>query len=307
MVIKKIYTHGNCVDGMAVAALARTYLPFAQIEYVDYNSEKHLSLKPEPHVLFADFTPHRHTLDTDGWVAADPVVLDHHEHAADVVSKFSRGHFDNSMCGAMLFLNWLKTNIGASTPYIVQKFAEMINAVDLHLVKDPYYEQGCELVATMDQLGTGIIDQMRISEIMAEASKYGAELVKARREAIRLNKIPTLRLLDTSVSGVSTRLYIGGGERSETSSVLHYVREDDKYSDHVVVALFRLMVEGNSVQWVYSLRSNTVDVGAFCKRQGGGGHALAAGYSINTAYGGYAADGAGWIDPFKDLTRRFRY
>jgi hypothetical protein len=55
--VKKCIVHANCPDGLLSALLLHDELPSASIEFVQYGSPAFRNLKPEPGMLFADFSP----------------------------------------------------------------------------------------------------------------------------------------------------------------------------------------------------------------------------------------------------------
>lgn len=99
--IKKTIVHDSCPDGLAAAMIVKDALPDVKIEFVQYNTKRHMTMEPEPGVMFVDFTPWAerekeppHALTARGlelakaWVDAGAIVLDHHEGAADLVALF---------------------------------------------------------------------------------------------------------------------------------------------------------------------------------------------------------------------------
>ncbi len=125
--IKKCIVHDNCPDGLVSAILLRDALPEAEIVFVAYGSEAYKALRPEPGVLYADFSPPVRTFrSTEGlstgtyfvhaedlgllkaYVDAGTIVLDHHATARPVVEAFvENGRFGDEkanpgVCGATL-------------------------------------------------------------------------------------------------------------------------------------------------------------------------------------------------------------
>jgi len=126
--VTKCIVHANCPDGILSAILLRDALPKAEIQFVQYGTPAYAALKPEPGVLYADFSPPVRTkLSTTSlsrtpvyevdsqdaallreYVDVGTIVLDHHATAKPVVKAFgANGCFGDEkeqpgICGASL-------------------------------------------------------------------------------------------------------------------------------------------------------------------------------------------------------------
>jgi hypothetical protein len=119
--VKIAVIHDKCADGTASAILLHDALPKIEIRFVQYGTKAHKELKPEPGMLFVDFSPFVDLPKEDiennpvkvaevvkPFVDAGAMILDHHKTAKLVVQAFGdNGRFgdetaDPGVCGAML-------------------------------------------------------------------------------------------------------------------------------------------------------------------------------------------------------------
>jgi len=129
--VKTVVVHANCSDGLASAILIHDVLPKAEVQFIQYNTEPHKALTPQPGFLFCDFSPFAETEEIEGengvakraltesgksqiqaWVEAGALVLDHHATVKDLglIQPFldaGQGAFgdekaDPGVCGAVL-------------------------------------------------------------------------------------------------------------------------------------------------------------------------------------------------------------
>lgn len=81
--VQKIVSHHNCADGTVSAMLCvaafRSLRPSMDIEFSYYNDKQHDSIKPEPGLMFVDFTPPYAKWPEFRDVGT--IVLDHHKSA----------------------------------------------------------------------------------------------------------------------------------------------------------------------------------------------------------------------------------
>lgn len=123
--VKKCIVHADCPDGVMSALLLRDRLQQAEIRFVQYGNAEYKALKPEPGVLYADFSPPVRTklafnkqfvIDpADGGLLveyrdAGTIVLDHHPTAEPVVRAMGdNGVFDSApgVSGATLVWDYV--------------------------------------------------------------------------------------------------------------------------------------------------------------------------------------------------------
>jgi len=106
--VNHILVHDNCSDGTASAMILRNVLPNVKVTFMQYETEAHKTLDPEPGQLFCDLSPHRDRY--KAFLEAGAIVLDHHKTAKGVVMPFVEaglGAFGDEIanpgvCGAVL-------------------------------------------------------------------------------------------------------------------------------------------------------------------------------------------------------------
>jgi hypothetical protein len=265
--MKKIYTHDNCADGLGVYMLAKTFAPWVTVEFVQYGTQKHRDLIPEPGVVFADFSPHPDTVDE--WKKVSPVVLDHHIHAKDLVAQFEYGEFDNDACGTAMFFRWLKP---AVVDKCVHRFVKLTDLTDRYVVSDPDFKHAQKLQAVVGKFGYDVVKSMSINELLKAARKFGGDIIEGnKRSAAEI--LPTMRKVQTP-AGVC----LVGIAPLHLSSRLMEIADSDV--NFVAVASIKYdSVSG--FKSTFSTRSKWLDVGSICKSAGGGGHKLAAGFTAS--------------------------
>ena len=118
--VDHILVHENCSDGTASAMILKDVLPYAKITFMQYETEAHKTLEPEPGQLFCDLSPHRDRY--KAFLDAGAIVLDHHKTAKGVVMPFVEaglGAFgdeitDPGVCGAVLAFREVWSAINAA-------------------------------------------------------------------------------------------------------------------------------------------------------------------------------------------------
>ena len=109
--IRTVISHAGCPDGIASARLVKHERPDVEVRFVVHNSEEHRALRPEPGMLFVDFTPFADQSDEPSaeevaervkpFVEAGALVLDHHKHGRLVVEAFGdNGVFADESSGS---------------------------------------------------------------------------------------------------------------------------------------------------------------------------------------------------------------
>lgn len=275
--VRKIVSHGGCPDGMASAMILRDAFPDAEIKLLEYGTKALATLPAEPGMIFCDITPPRER--AREFVDAGAVVLDHHRHAKDIVEMFGeRGVFgdeqsDPGVSGAVLAYDvWDRTvSRAAATDMAVERFAVMAGIRDTFRKQSRLWDEAC---AQADAL-TFYPPEHFLSDghrpwLTEDESRVG-RLVRDHNRAAAHRLARGAHLVD--ISG-SVRLAIIQGR--ETSDAAEILRERGCH----VCAGFEYKTEDSLLKCTWSLRSDgSVDVGAFCKEQGGGGHTRAAGFT----------------------------
>ena len=298
--VKHLVTHANCPDGVAAALIVKDALPDVRVSFVQYNTKEHLALRPEPGTLFVDFTPHiprfsdglidGHELMT--WVGAGAMVLDHHDKQRAITENFAVnglgvfGENDRLECGAWLAYEhvWrpIKLGHGPFNPHddgeSVREFAELAAVRDTWKRSDPRFEraraQGEVLLFWGEEaLEVGLsemIEKSMSDEAEAFASLLLKKAVKTAGKAVEESyRFQTRR-------GTRVLMFQNTKPTTEAAELLDKEPPD-------IVAGFHYRIEEGKLRLTYSMRSHAgYDVGDFAKSHpGGGGHAQAAGFSVD--------------------------
>jgi oligoribonuclease NrnB/cAMP/cGMP phosphodiesterase (DHH superfamily) len=267
--VLKLITHANCADGLTAAIVARELCgPDLPVEFVAYGTEQHRQLTPEPGVVFADFCPHRDSV--EAWLPFDPVVLDHHHHAQEIVRRFPRGLFDNERCGALLLLY----NLFARPSHDLMRLAVLADVRDRWVKESQWWDDAQAQARVLMALHRDVALKLGATELrrFSEFGKHLATTERLRAEEV----VNTLRAVD--VFGCTLGVVASG---SALSSMIGDVARDRGFD---LTACFFLTEDPASGRRmiVYSLRSGErVDCGAFAKWMGGGGHQRAAGFDVD--------------------------
>lgn len=230
-------------------------------------------------VWIVDFSYPREALEHMRSLALDLTVLDHHATAAENCAGLDYCMFDESRCGAkiafdlMLGLGWLQENespalvdmLGILVSYVQDRDLwtwelEHSREMSAWLASWPRTLGGwLEIVQRLTRDGFGAARSagasiLRSNSRLAEAMAAQAEEVERRQE-----KGPPLQVLLVNAPVL----------HSEVAANLLADRECD------FVCAWRRVKD----QYVYNLRSTTVDVSEIAKWVGGGGHKNAAGFT----------------------------
>lgn len=274
--IEHVITHENCADGLACAILIREANKLLgtdreiTIEYCQYGIDRHRNAVPRPNTLFADFSPHRETI--DAWKEVDPVIFDHHVHAKDIVEQFPRGVFDNDRCGARILYDELAEVWSVKRANYLEQFIRNVDIRDRWLIDEVSNDEWRNAMAQHNLLMSvhhSIATTLGVEELL-KFLPYGA--------ALAASEFATAR----------DRIYNGGDCYELNGLTVMMVPAEGRYSSaigelarnsglaHIACTFF--FVPG---EIVFSMRSGpTFDCGAFAKFMGGGGHARAAAFAL---------------------------
>lgn len=258
--------HANCTDGFCAAWLFWRVYPDATYIPVKYG-EAPPEISPGEEVFILDFC------------YEDPIVmkkikaeskflmvLDHHKSNREIAEKY--GHFDNTKSGAMLALEYLKREFSENIRWIVNYVQ------DYDLWKFELY-QSREVNATIQSYPQDFEIWNDFEHMWEIETGFNESLLFTEGRAILRYKEGLITAL-TKKAKLKT---IGGVEMPVVCCTVKALVNE---------TLERLAVgQPCAASWeekdggrVYSVRSapNGIDVGAFAKQFGGGGHKHAGGF-----------------------------
>lgn len=318
--VKVLVTHANCPDGVASAILVKDAFPDAKVLFMSYQSPELAALKPEPGMLFCDFTPPRER--AREFAEAGVHCLDHHKSAREVVDLFGeRGAFadeqaEPGVCGAALAFRHVWTPVsarvspkslniaprmnlfelvGGSTHMRAKDFAELAGIRDTWQRGSPRFLEASEQAemlrffpwedwASEFPIGGSIFDPL-LDSFWGTRKRFGNLLVRKHMDAVKRALEKAHR--HTTKSGRRVVAFEGTHLTSDAAELL------DKEVDLVVGFGFEGAPEP---RMKFSLRSHTTfDCAALAKDYGGGGHTRAAGFDVPI---GKQGSGRYWSEPF---------
>lgn len=292
--VKTVFFHRSCPDGTASAVICRQAFrlldgEMPEFRSLQYDTDEHKSLQPGPGHLFVDVTPP--LTRWREWEGHSPVVLDHHVTAKDATEGLGGVYATNDAhSGAMLAYEQVLVP-AAGDPLDVAKwrgFAELAMIRDTWKKDHPLWDEACAQAEALTMLGSESLiadvdaGRLDIDGIMA----LGRTLLdKQRRKA---KQMATSALWDeTLCRGETYRIAVFNCTDKLTSDAANMLIEQG--AD--VAAGFHYRTEEGDTHLGVSLRSaGRVDVSTIAAHYGGGGHKMAAGFSLHGASSKSPAD-----------------
>ena len=281
--VNKIYVHENCSDGKASAMILNQCLPGREIIECSYNTKLHLEMPTEPGVLFCDFSPHKSRV--DDFLNAGAIVLDHHKTTKEEVLRFQDaglGAFGDEqtqpgVCGAVLAYNFIYENVN-STNDVIKTFAELAGIRDTWVKESVHWQKACEQASAL--FFYDLKDLLNF-----QPNKW--------EDIFTLGEILFKKQIDSASQALnnSYSLTTKRGTQFNIFSGLTTTSDANDMSKADIVVGFNYKIVNEKMNIIYSCRSHKYDVGSLAKANGGGGHTLAAGFSI-------VLDGLNFANPF---------
>jgi len=293
--VRTIVTHDSCADGTASAIILRDafYDRDVPVRFLQYGSDAHRNLVPEPGMLFCDIVP---PYDRAGeFVQAGALVLDHHKTARSVVEQFGEdGIFadeatEPGVCGAVLAYRhvWLplKPQLSLAAPdeqYAIKgqfahDFATLAGIRDTWQRKDPRWDEACRQSSILSFIPNDQWLSKSLSELTWFWEKDYNWLGKLLQDkfAADVARMAAKGWAFTTEKGMKVLIIPSKGLTSDVAELL-----DDKV-DLIAGFGYTFEPEIGYPQMILSTRSHTTfDCSALCKAFGGGGHSKAAGCSF---------------------------
>lgn len=276
---KIVVTHADCADGVASAIILKDALPKAEVRFVRYGEPGREEMMAEPNMLFCDMTPPEAR--AREFVDASAIVLDHHVTAKHVVEMFGEnGVYMNqsTWSGAMLALDAWALITALNPSRQMQDFAILAGIRDTWQRDSKHWMAACEQQAALVAFPPHRLINTQRERGWIEFDRFigtvGRGLYEKKMEAVRR---AVDKIFFKSIAGLVVAFTSGVGL---TSDLAEYLDEKGLSTDILVGVMFEGARDGN-VRVTYSMRSHKgFDCGAFAKRQGGGGHKAAAGFSV---------------------------
>jgi hypothetical protein len=277
--VRMIVTHDHCSDGLASALILRDVLPAARIVFVQHDTPGLLALPAEQGMIFCDMSPTASR--ADEFVAAGAVVLDHHRTARAVVEAFGpRGVFadenaEPGVSGATLAYREVWRQLAEGSPasaraHAISELATLAGIRDTWRRASPRWDEAC---AQHEALTFWPRDTWLATPAGAFASMLAIGPTLLAKKAERVKQALDVAFRHTH-EGVRLVLLSGVELTSDAAEAV------DHDADLVAGFAYRAEPDG-SLKLTFSLRSHTdLDCAAFAKREGGGGHTRAAGFTV---------------------------
>lgn len=289
--IKLLATHAGCPDGVASAILVKDALGIP-VKFFTHNSKELAAFKPEPGILFCDFSPPAER--AQEFVDAGAYVLDHHRTAKPVVELFGdRGVFadeqaEPGVCGAVLAYRhvWLPlmdkkpATCSASSVRFAENFARLAGIRDTYQRHSPDWDEACAQAEVLrffpfshwEKLidGGGRADDSVFSNTAAWGLNLslGPVLIQRHKNAVQRALEGAERITQGSHKFC---VFQGGGL---TTDAMEAVPED-------VEAVIGFDYDSEKLRLSMRSRTNSsFDCAALAKQNNGGGHTHAAGCHV---------------------------
>jgi len=255
--VTKCIVHANCPDGILSAILLRDALPKAEIQFVQYGTAEYKALKPEPGVLYADFSPPVRTVkrspvnkgetwdstpyvvppgDVDllqAYIDAGTIVLDHHATAKPVVEAFGEnGCFGDEkaqpgVCGSTLVYDhvWEEESSSVLNGYVdarVSNLALLAGIRDTWQRKSPRWREACAQAAVLMFFPWSHWEERKLDDIvhdLAYQNGFGETLLQKRELEVKEAVEKAYRF--TSAKGTRVVVFEGPALSSDVAEFVH--------------------------------------------------------------------------------------
>jgi hypothetical protein len=281
--VNHIIVHEHCPDGIASAMILHQVLPNAKISHIQYDTEEHRNLVPEPGMLFCDFSPCREN--ASKFLESGAIVLDHHARAWDICRPFVEagigvfGDTDSGVSGAVLAYREVYNVLRRGDPSVhaaLEHFASLAGIRDTWQTKNLWWSAACEQAAALHfwpeetLINAKFYDWNRYLELGPVLQSKA--LAKAKQATTGSYRFMTR-------AGLSAAVFEGGGPVVSDAAELLGQEVD------IVVGFTIFRDDTGWPVALLSFRSHKdFDAGAFCLAHGGGGHTKAAGCRVRLTH-----------------------
>ena len=254
--------HGNCYDGITAAWVAKMHSPNAELIPVSYGSPPPDEIEGK-RVLIVDFSYPRETLRNIEPVVESMLILDHHATAMANLDGLDYAVFDMESSGAGMA--WEHLFPGQNSPSVVDYVEDRdLWRFNLHRSHD-HHAYMSSLPMTVESVQA--IHQMPLDQRL-ELGKPVREFheLTCRKIAKRARRI-TIEGQDFWICNVPVEF------GSEVAEVLY-----NRHPSLPVICSSWGSTKGDYYCSCRSRKLDGIDIGAFAKSMGGGGHRHAAGF-----------------------------
>jgi oligoribonuclease NrnB/cAMP/cGMP phosphodiesterase (DHH superfamily) len=283
----KLVTHKGCMDGSAAAILflvaggKRENIVFCHPSHYQMDDAvKDLMDSTGNPILVVDTSISIELAEQIEFLKRDVTLLDHHK-SADDLKKFSWCSVDHSRCGCLMFYDYIYRSIYVDQYTKVAKYSQLICAVDDVDRWQHNIPESKKVAFLHNILGQNLFIDRFLKNPSIEFSdneKYLLEIDESRRNQYIQEKKNDLVVITKQIDGHQVR--IGCVRADNHQSFLG----NDICEDLNLNIDIALMIGLHSI----SLRGSSncpVDLSALAKKNGGGGHKLAAGCSVSKILG----------------------
>lgn len=280
--VRKIYSHASCPDGTASGMICARSFPACQpvdIQFIQYDTDEHRKLIPEPGCLFIDITPHLSVW--QNWKEFSPIILDHHATAKPATEGLGGIYGGPTESGASLAFKYVMSNLYSAGIDFEKwrEFSRLCAIRDTWQEQDPDWPIACSYAHAMNLFGSlDLIKSARDGTTdFDNLNLFGSLLyISNNRKASVLAK--SAFIVDL-IPGVKAGIF--NCTDKLTSEACHIVLNN---GCDLAVSFF-MTWEDEAWCAVVSLRSKKggISVNKLAEQFGGGGHQSAAGFRLKNA------------------------
>lgn len=296
--VKQVFSHRSCPDGTASAMICARALSalgiHPEFHFVQYGTNKHDELRPEPGQLFVDITPPISRWKE--WESFNPIVLDHHETAEPVVAGLGGVYGWPDESGATLAFKHVLNPVFEHRRQMVSKGSFSISAewkswetfADLCRIRDTWqnthenFNLASEIAHALMFYGSkDLVASAALAEVdFNKLMEVGKGLYSKLMHKVELYAETAYRF-ETERNGKTYKVGIFNCTEKAISEVGHALLES---GCDLAVGYFMLF-QDNEVCISVSLRSNKggIQVNKMAELYCGGGHPPAAGFRLKNA------------------------
>lgn len=300
--VTDVYVHraslqDACSDGRATGYILHDALPTVNVHEVAYSSRAHRNIVPRKGLLFGDLSPHRSQI--EALKPFDPIILDHHKSAADILASFPHSVYadeakEPGVSGAVLAFtevwlpirgvkrcercrHWKLWQSCTCPPFkAMRELATLVGIRDTWQKDHPRFKEAGDLCEFLVFAPLSTLFQMTPQEVLARGREMGP-LLRAR-------------VIDEAKRAVETGTHLeSGGHKLLLFSNTHLSSDASTFApEDTITCGYDMVHDGEEMRIQFSLRSrNGLNLIPVVQKFGGGGHKAAAGFSVEVTLNWY--------------------